>query len=202
MSDPATLEEYNALQQQHAKIDGFGFEVTMTIPCPFCCEPGFCTYFVLKDMEQVMQRENVCKACGRGMVAVFDRQGPHGEQVTMHLYQTCGADPASYLAAMPRAMRQFPVHSDDRRKTPAPHSVPWAWIQQFERQAIENHDQSLEKLASRGGLAWIEIVMIMRSRKLRQMDALKDEIGPTPAHAQAYVLAAVEKWLADRQVKP
>jgi len=90
--------------------------------------------------------------------------------------------------------RQFPVLSEDRRKTPPPHSVPWAWIQQFERQAIENHDQDLEKLASRGGMGWFEIVCIMRGKKLRQFDALKDELGPTPADGQRAVLAAVDAW--------
>lgn len=54
-------------------------------------------------------------------------------------------------------MRRFPVLNQqscrpEHRKT-MPHSVPWAFVEAFRAQAERNHDQTLEVLASRGGLA-------------------------------------------------
>ena len=35
-------------------------------------------------------------------------------------------------------------------------TIPWKSIAPHEKQALINHGQSLEKLASRGGLSWCE----------------------------------------------
>ena len=53
---------------------------------------------------------------------------------------------------------EFPIHSDSRRRNPfLPASVPWAVVEGHERQAQENHYQSLERLAERGGLTVVEL---------------------------------------------
>lgn len=40
-------------------------------------------------------------------------------------------------------------------------SIPWEMIAPHERQAMKNHGQSLDRLASRGGLAPSEVLAIM-----------------------------------------
>jgi len=49
-------------------------------------------------------------------------------------------------------------------------SLPWAMLLPHERQAKANHDQSLETLASRGGLACYEALAVLDDRKWKRMD--------------------------------
>jgi hypothetical protein len=49
-------------------------------------------------------------------------------------------------------------------------TIPWVLIAPHERQALLNHDQSLAKLASRGGLSCCEAVAVLEDRKWRAMD--------------------------------
>lgn len=53
--------------------------------------------------------------------------------------------------------RRFPVLNQQSRPWPErlkmPRSVPWAFVEKFRAQAETNHDQTLERLAQRGGLA-------------------------------------------------
>lgn len=48
-------------------------------------------------------------------------------------------------------------------------SVPWRIIAMHEPQAMENHDQTLERLAQRGGLRPSEMVAVLEDRKWRSM---------------------------------
>jgi len=65
---------------------------------------------------------------------------------------------ASAVAAEVDSVRQFPVHSQTLRRHPeCPETIPWPRIAPFEARARRNHDQSLEELASRGGLSAGEI---------------------------------------------
>jgi hypothetical protein len=54
-------------------------------------------------------------------------------------------------------MKRFPVLNQQscrpRDRKTMPRSVPWEFVERFRTQAKENHDQSLETLAARGGLA-------------------------------------------------
>ena len=52
-------------------------------------------------------------------------------------------------------MDRFPVLDDER------YSVPWESIAGFEAQAWRNHGQTLETLASRGGLSSCELVALI-----------------------------------------
>jgi hypothetical protein len=66
--------------------------------------------------------------------------------------------------------RKFPVlmSYQKRRAFPnCPCDVPWAMLEKHEPQALRNHDQSLEQLASRGGLAPQEMLDILHDRQLR-----------------------------------
>lgn len=74
------------------------------------------------------------------------------------------------LAPQAQGERQFPILSQYRHEGVA--SIPWSIMAPHERQAQANHDQSLERLAERGGLSPCEAVAILEDRPWRQM---KDE---------------------------
>jgi hypothetical protein len=63
----------------------------------------------------------------------------------------------------PGAMRLHP-------SAPAPEPFPMELLEAHERQAFINHDQSLQMLASRGGLSPGELVALLESRRWRPMD--------------------------------
>jgi hypothetical protein len=54
-------------------------------------------------------------------------------------------------------MQRFPVlnqqHCRPSERKTMPRSVPWEFVEKFREQAEYNHDQTLERLAERGGLA-------------------------------------------------
>lgn len=56
--------------------------------------------------------------------------------------------------------RMFPVLDEAR------YSVPWNLVVPYEAQAQRNHEQSLEKLASRGGLSSVELIAVIEGRGL------------------------------------
>jgi hypothetical protein len=72
-------------------------------------------------------------------------------------------------------MNRFPVLLDrmDERKAAldagCPRTVPWSLLAPHEDWAKENHDQSLRRLADRGGLDPTEMVAILERRKWRMM---------------------------------
>lgn len=72
--------------------------------------------------------------------------------------------------------RMFPIIWPDRRASRqfwealgCPTSVPWAMLAPHERQARENHDQSLQRLAERGGLSPCEMLAVLEDRRWRGM---------------------------------
>jgi hypothetical protein len=97
-----TLDEYNRIQQERSKIDGFGFDVTVTSPCPFCCAPDFNTYKAL-EVEKQSGKEVVCKSCGRGIMHLM-KHDAHG--TTIEMVQTRGSD--SDLPFLPKMRRVSP----------------------------------------------------------------------------------------------
>jgi hypothetical protein len=59
--------------------------------------------------------------------------------------------------------RQFPILNSDR--TPdLPRSVPWSFVAPHERQAVRNHGQTLERLAQRQGLCWVELWHVINGK--------------------------------------
>ncbi len=63
----------------------------------------------------------------------------------------------------------FPIMQENDRhtRTTIPsYTIPWHIIQPHEARAILNHDQTLERLAQRGGLAAIEAVCVLENKRL------------------------------------
>lgn len=50
-----------------------------------------------------------------------------------------------------------------------PRSVPWAVVAPHAERAKANHDQTLERLAQRGGLSPGELWCVFHDRRLREM---------------------------------
>jgi hypothetical protein len=70
--------------------------------------------------------------------------------------------------------RRFPILRDFNREERAqaaecPPSVPWDFIKPYESQAIRNHEQNLETLAKRGGLAPCEMIAVIEGRRWKKM---------------------------------
>ncbi len=77
--------------------------------------------------------------------------------------------------------RQFPIlrgfgpERDKLVRLGCPRSVPWVLVAPHEKQARLNHDQTLERLAQRGGLSPSELVAVVRGEGLRTVLARSDE---------------------------
>lgn len=71
--------------------------------------------------------------------------------------------------------KMFPVlfgHGDHRRELESlgcPREVPWSLLEAHEKQALRNHDQSLQRLAERGGLSPCEMVAVIEDRQWHRM---------------------------------
>jgi hypothetical protein len=69
--------------------------------------------------------------------------------------------------------RSFPVLLSHRPRSEAlacPRTVPWSLLAPHEERARRNHDQSLERLAERGGLDPSEIAAIVEDRKWMSLE--------------------------------
>lgn len=55
--------------------------------------------------------------------------------------------------------RTFPIISTG-------HRVPYAFVEQFARRLDHNHSQSVNRLAERGGLSWVELYFAMTSKPI------------------------------------
>lgn len=82
-------------------------------------------------------------------------------------------------------------------------AIPWSVIAPFEKQAIENHEQTLERLAQRGGVSPCEAVAIIEGRKWSRMDAetaeamLRSIVDASKDLQLATLTAKLEKAYAD-----
>lgn len=63
------------------------------------------------------------------------------------------------------AQRKFPVLDPPLG---CPSRVPWSFVAPHEGQALRNHDQTLERLAQRGGLGAEELVAVVRGERWRE----------------------------------
>jgi len=90
------------------------------------------------------------------------------------------------------SVKQFPIMISYRgTKGPCPSWIPWDLIAPYEAQAQINHYQSLEKLASRGGLSPIEAFLVMNGRDWRDI-RVNEELERQAA-------AFLEKAFRDRE---
>jgi hypothetical protein len=86
-------------------------------------------------------------------------------------------------------MKTFPILSWSIRNLPdSPKSVPWSFMEGHAEQAMENHSQTLERLAERGGLSPLEMYLVVSNKSWSERDfetneaALSWLIGALAAH--------------------
>lgn len=68
--------------------------------------------------------------------------------------------------------RRFPIIDQrdwTKRDIVFPRDIPWSLLTPHEAQALQNHDQTLEELAKRGGLAPCEAVAVIEDREWSPM---------------------------------
>ena len=65
----------------------------------------------------------------------------------------------------PRGFRVMTRHlkGDDHER--CPRFIPWDNVEMYQDSAKQNHDQSLERLAERGGLTPKELICVIENRK-------------------------------------
>lgn len=88
MKKPTSAEEYHELYNSRVKYFGYGMETGMSLPCPFCCNPGFMAYKIL-EMEEAMKRGNTCIECNRSIKAIFTKTNT---TTSFEVVQTGGPD--------------------------------------------------------------------------------------------------------------
>ncbi len=72
----------------------------------------------------------------------------------------------------------FPLLDQDRtfrekKELIYPKGVPWEFIEPHEGQALSNHDQTLRRLADRGGLSPQEMIAVIEGWSLRKVIGMK-----------------------------
>lgn len=70
------------------------------------------------------------------------------------------------------------VHGKDRERfveLECPKRIPWALVAPHEQQALDNHGQTLQRLAARGGLSPSELVAVIDGHPCRWVFANSDE---------------------------
>jgi pyrroloquinoline quinone (PQQ) biosynthesis protein C len=80
--------------------------------------------------------------------------------------------------------RMFPILSNCR--TPRLQEVPWSFVERGRKQAENNHYQTLERLAERGGLSPAELAAALLGVDPRR-------INPDKAKVEAWLLQELAK---------
>ena len=83
--------------------------------------------------------------------------------------------------------RQYPIIGTNPQEY-----IPWDMLASHEAQALRNHCQTLERLAERGGLAWIEVISILEDNTWCETPMLP------PDEAKKIVLEYVAAWEAEQ----
>ena len=71
--------------------------------------------------------------------------------------------------------------------------IPWDILAPHEARALRNHGQTLEQLAARGGLGWVEIVWILLDKRWGGPP------NPSTDVARSAVLKYVAAWEAEQE---
>jgi hypothetical protein len=100
----------------------------------------------------------------------------------------------SMLAKTHLQHKKFPVLRGGHKKTipEALDYVPWPMLQPHEKHAEKNHQQTLQVLASRGGLSPQEIVAIMKGSSWEEMKTIGCE------EAERTIIEMTEHWYDNR----
>ena len=127
----------------------------------------------------------VCSHCGK--------QHPPVHDIERSTLDGKCSDPASVFQLIDHAVahRRFPVLGHAQSSFPLA-SVPWEFIAPHEAQARRNHDQTLQRLAERGGLSVKEMLAVLIGQHWIAVGGL------TIAEANRQLLQHLEAWKEKR----
>jgi len=91
-------EAYEKKFAENQKITGYGMDVTIHMPCPFCAAAEWMVFKIL-EQEEVSSREHVCSACSRGAKMIYKHKE---EGISFEVVQTRGDDGPDFLPPMRR----------------------------------------------------------------------------------------------------
>ena len=86
-------------------------------------------------------------------------------------------------------MKRFPIQFGDGFT-----DIPWDLIASHEARAIRNHDQSLQRLAERGGLSPDEALAVIEDRPWHRMDPVTMTWPPACPVSSALLRKLVTDW--------
>lgn len=121
-----------------------------------------------------------CAVCGIENKSHFIHGAPFTEDY--HEYVAPKPETAEPVAQVQR--RLFPVLG-----TKGAAKVDWQFVNDHAGQAYDNHYQTIERLAERGGLSWDELAAIIEGRKWHKMNIT--EAVETVRRAEAKYLSAL-----------
>lgn len=175
---PALLDALEAAQRENARLIEGGAH-------PFDRRAAD----ILADEVAVLVRRRVIDARSPAGDALLDYRDPPPTDRSDRLAQV-EADRDRLQAEVERLRggRLFPIMRD--RNDQCPRSVPWSVLAAHEAQAKDNHDQTLARLAERGGLSPQEAWCVAHDRRWRERCSEAD--------AAAWVVSVQEDVAADR----
>lgn len=78
------------------------------------------------------------------------------------LYTAAAINEAAQKEKEPR--KQFPILGSNGAK------IDWQLVQDHGKQARDNHSQTVQRLAERGGLSWCELYAVLHNQRWQRMD--------------------------------
>lgn len=99
MTMPTDLKSYTARFHANQRMTGFGIDVTVHVPCPFCSAPDWIVMKVI-DTKEAMKTGASCEECGRSARAIFHVDQPGNAE--FEVVQTGGSDAPDWLPPIRR----------------------------------------------------------------------------------------------------
>ncbi len=94
-----TVEEYHKRFMESQRVEGYGPEMKIHVPCPFCAAPDIMIH-TLMETHEAYANGGKCQECGRSFRAVYS--GGEPGKIAFEIVQTGGDDPPDFLPPMRR----------------------------------------------------------------------------------------------------
>jgi hypothetical protein len=98
-------------------------------------------------------------------------------------------------------MKTFPILDSCVRRCREQHFhsplvVPYDLVKRHEKQALANHGQTVDRLAERGGLSWLELLLVLTDKPLYGEYARRFEGKPESAAFQTVAITLMHEFSA------
>lgn len=103
--------------------------------------------------------------------------------------------PAAEQKAEPVARKRFPILKGDGA------TIDWQLVEDHGGQAQQNHYQTVQRLAERGGLSWSELHAVLHNQRYRDMDANEAMLACRALEAR-YLAAIAPSTQAEQKAEP